>query len=224
MTGFFVTMWEGVPVPLRNQTSAHGSFTPSLLARAAAHTSTLPPACLAHAHGIALSQSRQCSSKLSEQLDAPQPGTGLSTLDAKKVRYPCHCVHTTISTPPYPHHRVHTTVSPSPWARFHRAFAPCEGVIHTKIGTSAFHRKGGTRFRGRVPYPESVRPLGEASTPLRALPTFPNARPTLRAVPGWHCEIAQCAYTRRRGASFLTRRRLQDVQPRGSQRARPIRA
>eukprot|EP00955_Chlamydomonas_euryale_P041767 352112-Chlamydomonas_euryale.AAC.3 len=33
-------------------------------------------------------------------------------------------------------------------APFHRAFAPCEGVIHNKIGTTVFHRKGGTRFGG----------------------------------------------------------------------------
>eukprot|EP00955_Chlamydomonas_euryale_P031137 327344-Chlamydomonas_euryale.AAC.1 len=52
-------------------------------------------------------------------------------------------------------------------APFHRAFAPCEGVVHTKDGVSVFHRKGGTRFGGCLPYPDSVRPLGEASTPLR---------------------------------------------------------
>eukprot|EP00955_Chlamydomonas_euryale_P066758 359638-Chlamydomonas_euryale.AAC.2 len=46
------------------------------------------------------------------------------------------------------------------------------------MGESVFHRKGGTRFGGRLPYPESVRPLGEASTPPCALPAFqPGGRP-----------------------------------------------
>eukprot|EP00955_Chlamydomonas_euryale_P004024 41572-Chlamydomonas_euryale.AAC.2 len=58
-------------------------------------------------------------------------------------------------------------------APFHRAFAPCEGFIHTKIGAWVFHRKGGTRVGGRLPYPENVRPLGEASTPVRGAPNFP---------------------------------------------------
>eukprot|EP00955_Chlamydomonas_euryale_P087539 364303-Chlamydomonas_euryale.AAC.2 len=63
------------------------------------------------------------------------------------------------------------TIVASRGARFHRAFVPCEGAIHTEMVASVFHRKGGTRFGGRFPYPESVRPLQEASTPLRALST-----------------------------------------------------
>eukprot|EP00955_Chlamydomonas_euryale_P034596 349838-Chlamydomonas_euryale.AAC.4 len=71
------------------------------------------------------------------------------------------------------------------WAPFHRAFAPCEGVIHTKNGASVFHRKGGTQFRCRLPYPASVRPLGEALTPRRVLPTFqPGVRPYARCQAG----------------------------------------
>eukprot|EP00955_Chlamydomonas_euryale_P034863 349912-Chlamydomonas_euryale.AAC.18 len=41
-------------------------------------------------------------------------------------------------------------------APFHRAFAPCEGVIHTKIGASVFHWKGGTRSEGVFPHRERL--------------------------------------------------------------------
>eukprot|EP00955_Chlamydomonas_euryale_P074690 362104-Chlamydomonas_euryale.AAC.3 len=63
---------------------------------------------------------------------------------------------------------------------FHRAFALHRG-IHTKIRASVFHRKGGPRFGRRLAYPESVRPVREALTPLRVLPTFqPGVRPYTR--------------------------------------------
>eukprot|EP00955_Chlamydomonas_euryale_P111157 366045-Chlamydomonas_euryale.AAC.3 len=65
-------------------------------------------------------------------------------------------------------HATHTRKAP-----FHRAFAACEGVFHTKIGASIFHRKGGTR--GLDPSPIA--------------PNFPAWRLTLRAVPGWHCSL-----------------------------------
>eukprot|EP00955_Chlamydomonas_euryale_P114985 366320-Chlamydomonas_euryale.AAC.10 len=53
------------------------------------------------------------------------------------------------------------------------------------MGASVFHRKRGTQFGSRLPYSDSVRPLGEASTPLRVLPTFqPGVRPYVRCQTG----------------------------------------
>eukprot|EP00955_Chlamydomonas_euryale_P105350 365632-Chlamydomonas_euryale.AAC.14 len=43
-------------------------------------------------------------------------------------------------------------------ALFHRAFAPCGGLIQSKVGVLIFHRKGGAWFGNRLPYRKSVQP------------------------------------------------------------------